>query len=375
VKYWGKRHEELILPINSSISGTLHQQDLKSVTTIMVDEKFDKDRMWLNGVEEDINNKRLQQCLKQIRQRILSKVDKNGKHISRDKLQSLKIRICSENNFPTASGLASSASGFACLVYTLTQLFEIPENYPGEFSGIARMGSGSACRSLYGGFVKWEQGIQENGQDSIAVQIVPEDYWPLKVLILVVSQKKKDVSSTSGMETSVKTSDLLRFRKQNIVPERISRIETAIKERDFETFGIETMKDSNQFHAVCADTYPPIFYMNDISKNIIHLITKYNTISKQIKAAYTFDAGPNAVIYTPPQNYDEVLALINHYFPITSAPLSSYKLPSQLENLIPKFEDVLQGIISTKVGPGPQRLSDDYSLIDPLTGEIVRSKL
>jgi len=303
--------------------------------------------------------------LKQIRQRIQSK-----NNISREKLQSLKIHICSENNFPTASGLASSASGFACLVYTLSQLFDIKETYPGELSGIARMGSGSACRSLYGGFVKWEQGIMENGQDSIALQIVPEDYWPLKVLILVVSAKKKIISSTSGMETSVKTSDLLRFRKQSIVPERISRMENAIRARDFETFGFETMKDSNQFHAVCADTYPPIFYMNDISKNIIYLISKYNTISKKIKAAYTFDAGPNAVIYTPPENYDEVLSLINYYFPVPAGPVSHNKLPSHLENLMPKFEDGLQSIIATKLGPGPQRLSDHYSLIDPQTGDL-----
>jgi len=249
-------------------------------------------------------------------------------------------------------------------VYTLSQLFDIKEEYPGELSSIARMGSGSACRSLYGGFVMWEQGKLDDGKDSIAVQIASENDWPLRVSILVVSQKKKDVSSTSGMETSVKTSELLMHRKETLVPLRMKSIETAIRNHDFETFGIETMKDSNQFHAVCADTYPPIFYMNDVSKVIIHLFTKYNTVSKQIKAAYTFDAGPNAVIYTPPENYDEVLALVNHYFPVKGAPTTNYKLSAELDNLMSRYDNALQGIISTKVGPGPQKLSDQFSLLD-----------
>jgi len=177
------------------------------------------------------------------------------------------------------------------------------------------------------------------------------------------------------METTVKTSELLKYRKDSVVPKRMLLLEEAIKNRDFETFGIETMKDSNQFHAVCADTYPPIFYMNEVSKNIVHLITKYNNASKQIKAAYTFDAGPNAVIYTPPENYDEVLSLVNHYFPAPGAPISHSRLPPHLEKLIPRFEGVLERIISTKVGPGPQRLGQEYSLIDPESGTIKRSKI
>jgi diphosphomevalonate decarboxylase len=129
VKYWGKRDEEKILPVNSSLSGTLHQDDLKSTTTIMADERFDKDRIWLNGVEEDINGVRLQQCLREIRNRIEDRKDKNGNIISRDEIVGLKIHIVSENNFPTASGLASSASGFACLVNYLTSRRSILENY------------------------------------------------------------------------------------------------------------------------------------------------------------------------------------------------------------------------------------------------------
>jgi hypothetical protein len=71
-------------------------------------------------------------------------------------------------------------------VYALAQLY----NVSGDISGIARQGSGSACRSLYGGFVRWHQGSALDGSDSIATQVVPESHWPeMRILVLVVKQK------------------------------------------------------------------------------------------------------------------------------------------------------------------------------------------
>jgi diphosphomevalonate decarboxylase len=118
----------------------------------------------------------------------------------------------------------------------------------------------------------------------------------MRAVILVVSDKEKDTSSTLGMETSKATSALLSHRAQHVVQNRLDEIEAAYLARDFETFGRITMQDSNQFHAVCMDTYPPIFYMNDTSKTIIHLVHMINDHFKCIKAAYTFDAGPNKVL-------------------------------------------------------------------------------
>lgn len=105
------------------------------------------------------------------------------------------------------------------------------------------------------------------------------------------------------METSRLTSPLLQFRAAEVVQPRLEAIEKAYLEKDFETFGKITMQDSNQFHATCLDTYPPIFYLNDISRLIIRLVHVINSYYGCIKAAYTFDAGPNAVIYT----LDEVI--------------------------------------------------------------------
>ena len=263
--------------------------------------------------------KRLQNCLKSIRGRAGDKKDKDGKVIvKKEEWSEYKLHIVSSNNFPTAAGLASSASGFACLVYTLAQLFGIEEQYEGELSSIARMGSGSACRSLYGGWVKWEKGEKADGSDSLAIQVAPETHWPeIVILVLVVSEHRKPIGSTLGMEKSVETSELLKFRAEHVVPKRMKAMEEAILAKDFQKFGEITMQDSNQFHATCLDTYPPIIYINDTSKQIINIITKYNDFHKSIKAAYTYDAGPNAVIYTTQDVVPELLQVIDYYFPDT----------------------------------------------------------
>eukprot|EP01114_Cavostelium_apophysatum_P021203 TRINITY_DN732_c0_g1_i1.p1 TRINITY_DN732_c0_g1~~TRINITY_DN732_c0_g1_i1.p1 ORF type:complete len:384 (+),score=91.02 TRINITY_DN732_c0_g1_i1:132-1283(+) len=358
-KYWGKRDEKLLLPVNSSLSATLHQKDLRTVTTVTASKSFKEDKFWLNGKEENLTaSPRLQNCLKEMRDRI--------PHGSRPFLKDWKIHIASKNNFPTAAGLASSASGLATFVYTLAQCFGITEKYEGELSSIARLGSGSACRSVYGGFVKWEMGTKRDGSDSIAVQVAPESHWPeVDILVLVVNAEKKGISSTSGMQTSVKTSELLKYRAEHIVPDRMKQFEKAIKEKDFQTFGELTMKDSNQFHAVCLDTYPPIFYMNDTSRNIVQVLTRYNQASGFIKAAYTFDAGPNAVIYTLKEYVPEILDLVHHYFPFENDEHKG-NLSSKITDAVgaATFKAGIQRIIHTTVGPGPQILEEKESLLD-----------
>jgi diphosphomevalonate decarboxylase len=212
----------------------------------------------------------------------------------------------SENNFPTAAGLASSAAGFAALIRAVADLYQLPSS-PAELSKIARQGSGSACRSLFGGYVAWEAGSASDGSDSLAVPVQPTSHWPaMKALILVASAKKKDVSSTAGMQATVATSALFSARVDKVVPERMSQMATAIKDRDFSTFGELTMRDSNSFHATCADTWPPIFYMNDTSRAAVRLVEAVNEVKGKIICAYTFDAGPNAVIFYEDHNADFV---------------------------------------------------------------------
>jgi diphosphomevalonate decarboxylase len=283
--------------------------------------------------QEDVKKERIQNVLNEIRSRA-----------TRNK--NLKVKITSENNFPTAAGLASSASGYCCLVYTLAQAFAVE----GDLSVIARIGSGSACRSMYGGFVKWVAGNLQDGSDSKAIQIQNETFWPeIQILVCVVNKNQKETSSTSGMKESVKTSKLLKERL-NILPERILEIEKAISEKDFETFGKITMKDSDDFHDICKDTIPSIFYLNKTSNRIIQLVHSLNQFYGQIKVAYTFDAGPNAVLFVLKKDSDEIESLLNHYF------ISKNDQPSNVTktlNMEP-ISNEIEYIIKTDIGPGPQ---------------------
>ncbi|XP_056134948.1 diphosphomevalonate decarboxylase [Lampris incognitus] len=359
IKYWGKRNEELILPINSSLSVTLHQDQLKTTTTVASSRSFQEDRIWLNGNEEDISHPRLQSCLREIR-RLARKRRSDGDPGVDVTGLSHKVHVCSVNNFPTAAGLASSAAGFACLVYTLARVFGVE----GELSGIARQGSGSACRSMYGGFVQWIMGQRDDGKDSIAQQVAPETHWPeLRVLVLVASAERKPVGSTSGMQTSVETSRLLKHRADSVVPGRMEEMVEAVHRKDFATFAELTMKDSNQFHATCLDTYPPIFYLNNVSRQVISLVHQYNRHYRDIRVAYTFDAGPNAVIYTLQENVAEFVQVVRHFFPpetnggqfLKGLPVDCVDLSEELKNAI-SLAPMPKGIgyiINTKAGPGP----------------------
>ena len=290
VKYWGKRPnvpKELNLPLNSSLSVTLNTDHLCTVTSAALFEQNGHvlgDRLWLNGDEVSVEeNKRVQRVLAQFRKLCPDKA-------------ALAVRVNSTNTFPTAAGLASSASGYAALVKALSLLYDV--DGMDFLSGIARQGSGSASRSLHGGFVAWNAGNSADGTDSIARQVAPKAHWPeLQVVVCVVSDHKKDTSSTSGMNRSVATSKLLEHRAAEIVEGRMRSMESAIHNRDFGAFAELTMRDSNQFHATCLDTYPPIFYMNDTSKAIISMVHRLNGDGSTARYAYTFDAGPNAVLF------------------------------------------------------------------------------
>lgn len=388
IKYWGKANAQYNTPINDSLSVTLDQSDLRAVTTASASTSFTSDRLWLNGSEviDASTSKRFRACVDGVRALACDKIDPNTKQVvTKDEWKTMNVHIASYNTFPTAAGLASSAAGYAALVAALIQLFNAEESYPGEFTAIARQGSGSACRSLYGGFVAWRAGGEESDwSDSIAEQIVDEQHWSeVRAVILVVSDAKKETSSTAGMSNSVATSELLAHRAKEVVPKRQKLIEEAIKAKDFQAFGKITMMDSNQFHATCLDTYPPIFYMNDVSTSVVQMIHRYNDWAGEIRAAYTFDAGPNAVLYTLEKYVVEVLALVLKYYPAESDNLVgdyvsneemakealSYKLdPSLLEAIektgrIHEHGDVKM-VYCTKGGPGPKTLDSSEEIFD-----------
>lgn len=275
---------------------TLSQRSLRTLTTASCSALYPTtDELTLNGKPQEIqSSKRTLACLSNLRS--LRKAIESADS-SLPKLSTLPLRIVSENNFPTAAGLASSAAGFAALVRAVADLYQLPQS-PRDLSRIARQGSGSACRSLMGGYVAWRAGEAQDGSDSLAEEVAPAAHWPeMRAIILVVSADKKDVPSTEGMQTTVGTSNLFATRAKTVVPERMAAIETAIQKKDFPAFAEVTMRDSNGFHATCLDSWPPIFYMNDVSRAAVRLVHDINRAVGRTVCAYTFDAGPNAVIY------------------------------------------------------------------------------
>jgi diphosphomevalonate decarboxylase len=163
----------------------------------------------------------------------------------------------------------------------------------------------------------------------------------------------------------------------------MDQMSDAILAKDFSAFAKITMADSNQFHAVALDTEPPIFYMNDVSRAIVALIVEYNRISFDAgagyKAAYTYDAGPNAVIYALEKNVKEIASLILAYFPQSPGEFKDVfglfgetgdvnafaRVPDGFNEAVAKKFDVgaVKGLIHTRVGDGPRRLSDSETLL------------
>ena len=271
----------------------------------------------------------------------------------------------SSNNFPTAAGLASSAAGFAALIRAIADLYQLPQD-PTTLSLIARQGSGSACRSLLGGYVAWDHGVEADGSDSKARLVAPKSHWPsIRALILVVSAEKKDVSSTAGMQTTVKTSQLFKTRAETIVPAAMKEMEKAIADKDFEAFAKVTMRDTNSFHATCLDTSPPIFYMNDISRAAIRAVESINARAGRIVAAYTFDAGPNAVIYYLEEDRDIVCGPFKKILGEKEGWLGSHgtaigkaEVASGDELIMAKLNAGVSRVILTSVGEGPISVQD-----------------
>ena len=357
-RYWGKRDTTLNLPTNSSLSVTLSQDDLRTHTTASCSPTFSSDTLTLNGQDQDISGARTQACLRELRtlrQHVETREDA-------PKLSSMKLRIVSENNFPTAAGLASSAAGFAALVRAIADLYQLPST-PTELSRIARQGSGSACRSLFGGYVGWNQGEKADGSDSVAYEVSPASHWPdMRAIILVASAEKKDVSSTAGMQQTVHTSALFAHRASTVVPKRMPEMESAIQKRDFPAFASLTMRDSNNFHATCLDTSPPIFYMNETSRAAVRMCEAINTAAEREICAYTFDAGPNAVVYYLAPDEKSILATFKACVggktgwegERGSSVEAAGELPKGMEGVREMLERGVSRVILTGVGDGPR---------------------
>ncbi|KEG10664.1 diphosphomevalonate decarboxylase [Trypanosoma grayi] len=303
IKYWGKREggEKLILPTNDSFSITLSTKPFRSKTSVVLRDDIEDDVLILNGVKTDVRNTpRVQSVLNYVRS------------TCPEGLKNKRAYIVSENNFPTAAGMASSASGYCALAAALVRAF----NSTANVSMLARLGSGSACRSAFGGFVVWHKGEKTDGSDCVATQFVDENYWPeMQVMCAVLQGDKKDTSSTAGMQQSLQTSSMMPRRISTIVPERMKAVSEAIKAKDFAAFAEITMSDSDDLQEICATTEPRIQYATEDSYAMIRLVKAYNAKKGRTALAYTFDAGANCFLFVLKKDLPDVVAMLMHHFP------------------------------------------------------------
>ncbi|PTW51281.1 diphosphomevalonate decarboxylase [Rhodovulum kholense] len=270
-KYWGKRDAGLNLPLNSSLSISLAEWG----TTTRVEPAGDgTDAVWLNG-------ERLAPETGFTR-----KVVAFADRFRRD--QMLPLHVVTENTIPTAAGLASSASGFAALTRALAGSFglDLTED---TLSMLARFGSGSATRSLWHGFARWERGTREDGTDSFA-RPLPEVWPEFRIAIVRVDTGPKSQSSRDGMGHTVATSPLFAGWPAQAEAD-CAAIEAAIKARDFIRLGELTEANALGMHATMIAARPALAYLKPESWQVLDRL--WAARRDGLEAYATMDAGPN----------------------------------------------------------------------------------
>ncbi|GAP11270.1 diphosphomevalonate decarboxylase [Bellilinea caldifistulae] len=270
IKYWGNRDNELRLPANGSISMNL--DGLTTRTTVRFETRLKNDTFILN--QKIQGGKALQ--------RVSAFLD-----IVRKKANfNYFAEVVSENNFPTGSGLASSAAAFAALSLAATKAAGLNLNRQ-ELSALARRGSGSACRSIPAGFVEWLPGSED--EDSYAISIAPPNHWELIDCIAIVESDHKSIGSTEGHQLAA-TSPLQAARVED-APRRLDICRRAILQKDFEALAQIVELDSNLMHAVMMTSTPPLFYWNPASIDLMKKVRDWRDAG--LPVCYTLDAGPN----------------------------------------------------------------------------------
>ncbi len=290
IKYWGKRDRKLILPNNGSISLTL--DSLNTVTTVEFDKKYNKDIFILNDREIKEGEE-------------LEKVSRHLDLIRKVGSIEIPAKVMSKNNFPTAAGLASSASGFTALALAAAKAAG-KDLSSKELSILARQsGSGSAARSCVGGFVEWLKGEKKDGSDSYAVQIAKKEHWPeFRMITTVVSTLKKKVSSTTGMDQTVKTCPLYKAWVDSI-PEDLEKVKRGILNKDFSLVGSVAEFNCLKLHAAMLTTRPALIYWMPATLEIIHSILSWR--KKGLECYFTIDAGPQVKVICLDKDVQELI--------------------------------------------------------------------
>lgn len=284
VKYWGKGDEKLKLPVNSSVAIAL--DNLTTTTSVEFLESLEKDEVELIGVgfEE-------------------GEVEKVSKHLDRVRgMAGIKTRakVVSNNSFPKAAGMASSASGFSALSVAAATAagLKLSER---ELSILARKGSGSASRSVPGGVSVWHAG--DSSETSYAERIDYPKEWDLRVLLVMAEDTSaKKVGSTEGMALAV-TSPYFKTAVSE-AEANIDRVEAAMQKGDYESFGKVIEDECFRLHTICMTTTPNILYWRGVTVEVFQKLLKIR--EGGIYAFFTVDAGPHVHVVCQAKDVDYV---------------------------------------------------------------------
>ena len=278
IKYWGKRDQALFLPATGSFSMTL--DGLSATTTVEFSDRLAADVVELDG--RPVVGKALERF-----QMLFDRVrDLSG--------MDCPVRVASTNDFPTAAGLASSAAGGAALAAATSWAAGLDLGAH-ELSRLSRQFSGSACRSVEGGFCEWQRGERPDGLDSFAVQIAPQAHWPsLRMVVAVCSGAEKPLSSRAAMQHSVETSPFFAAWVEQ-VPRDLALAKEALLARDLSALGPIVETNACRMHAVALGAHPPTFYMRPLTIEVIDAVHALRR-DEGVSAWFTLDAGPNPVV-------------------------------------------------------------------------------
>lgn len=314
IKYWGVADATLNIPLNSSISMTL--ADAHTTTTIeWADDDFETGRDAITINDQPVTENAQARTVKHLdRIRAATGINRRAK-------------IASVNNFPLGAGIASSASGFAALTVAAVQSSQA-ELSPTQIGSLTRRGSGSACRSLFGGFVLWDQGHDD--ATSQARKLYPPDYWDLYDIVAVVDTGEKSVSSEGGHRIA-HTSPLNTARVE-AANRSLPMITDAIARRDLATLGPLIEQDALAMHGVMMTGSPALLYWQPGTIEVLHAVLNWRT-QDGVPVYFTIDAGPNLHCICEGQTVEEVT--------------------TRLQSLAH-----VRDILISRPGPGPQVLDE-----------------
>ncbi len=283
IKYWGNRDEKLRLPANASLSMNL--AGLETVTTVEFRPGLAEDEVVIGGEAQAGAAK--------------ARVSAHLDHLRARAGLTIRARVTSRNNFPAGAGIASSASAFAALTVAGAAAAGLTLSER-ELSALARLGSGSAARSIPAGFVEWQLG--DAPEASFAFSIAPPDHWTLQDVIAVVSKAHKAVGSTGG-HALAGTSPLQAARVAS-APERLRVCREALLARDFAALAEVVEADSNLMHAVMMTSTPPLYYWEPMTLGIMKAVREWR--AEGVPVCFTIDAGPNVHCLCPAEAAPEV---------------------------------------------------------------------